>query len=317
MSTNQVQHHQDGIITSLFKHPWFGAMTRYVRQKCKGLFCRQRVSHPATKQITPATTDVPGSVYIKMRSMLVDADVREPIFDRQVKVPGFDMERVRQKGVFSIGAGGLFGQQARGLTRKGYPRIGSADSDVFAPSNFPRQLCYGPDLYQNKAVSVIQNLAHECLADTEFWAYPLNYPAVAQHIDWDKFDVFLCNVDNNVARVRLSVEGRSRGKPVIFSAVSSDAGNGYVFVQESKPDTPCFGCAFPHMVNDKIHPCPGTPACVDILTVVGGFVLYAVDSVIMNRPRFWNLRRVYLDGSLDDQCLRIAKNPNCPLCKAT
>jgi molybdopterin/thiamine biosynthesis adenylyltransferase len=247
--------------------------------------------------------------------MLAEADVREPIFDRQVKVPGFDLACVRQTGVFSFGAGGLFGQQARGLVRKGYARIGCADGDVFTPSNYPRQLCYGRDLYQNKAVAVIRNLAYECLSDTDLWGYPLHYPDVARYIDWDKFDVLLCNVDNNLARVRLSMEGRARNKIVIYSAVSNDAGNGYVFIQENKAESPCFGCAFPHKINDKKHPCPGTPACVDILTMIGSVVLYALDSAVMNRPRFWNMRWFYLDGSLEDRCLTIPKNPNCLLCK--
>lgn len=292
-------------------------IARYARQKWS-LICRRR--HCARQNIevmAPVTKRSPGSVYIKANSMLTGADVREPIFDRQIRVPGVDLDRIRQTGVFSIGAGGLFNPQARGLVRKGYRRIGSADGDCFSPSNYPRQLCYGGDLYRNKAVAVVDNLARECLADTDLWGYPLQYPDVGSHIEWDKFDVFLCNVDNNITRVRLAKECLARKKPVIFSAVSSNAGSGYVFVQESKPTTPCFGCAFPHKVDDTIRPCPGTPACVDILTVVGGFVLYAVDSIVMDRPRFWNMRWIYLDGSLEDRSLKIPHNPNCPLCQVS
>lgn len=295
--------------------PWLKNITHYLR---KIIVWFRRLTHPSQEDVN-TDTDAAGQcgvVYIRSRSMLAGADVRESVFDRQAKVPGFNQDQVSQAGVFSIGAGGLLGQQGRGLVRKGYGRFGCADDDVFTPTNYPRQLCYRKDLYKNKAIAIIQNLAQECLSDTEFWAYPIRYPEVSKHLDWDKFNVFLCNVDNNITRVRLSLECLAKGKPVIFSAVSSDAGSGYVFVQESKPGTPCFGCAFPHRVDDRTQPCPGTPACIDILAVVGGSVLYAVDSVITNRPRFWNLRVVRLDGSLEDTAIRVAKNPNCPLCKS-
>ena len=114
--------------------------------------------------------------------------------------------------------------------------------------------------------------------------------------------------------IRSTVAFRAMAKPAIFCGVAEDAGSGWVFVQEGNPGTACFGCAFPHRVNDARQPCPGTPACADILTVVGGFAVYALDSVVMARHRFWNLRYVFLDGSLPDTCLTVERNPDCPLC---
>jgi hypothetical protein len=54
------------------------------------------------------------------------------------------------------------------------------------------------------------------------------------------------------------------------------------------------------MVNDERYPCPGTPAISDILQSVGALAVYAVDTLLMKRPRNWNYRRVSLsDGALD------------------
>ena len=104
------------------------------------------------------------------------------------------------------------------------------------------------------------------------------------------------------------------GLPAIFCGVGEDANSGYVFVQESIPGAACFGCAFPHKLNDNRRPCPGTPATSDILRVVGGFATYAVDSLIMARPRNWNLRVTFLAGFIEDAGLKVEVRPNCPLC---
>ena len=85
---------------------------------------------------------------------------------------------------------------------------------------------------------------------------------------------------------------------MIFTAVSSDGDHGYIFVQDK--GGPCIGCLFLDMVDDDSFPCPGTPAIADILQLVGSFVVYAVDTLLMQRQRNWNYRRIHLsDGSLD------------------
>ena len=253
-------------------------------------------------------------VRIQTKPMLEGLDVEETTTDRQEKVPGFSQDVVCSAGVFSVGAGGLFAEQGRALVRKGYGYVACADMDVFTPSNYARQLCYAEDLYQSKALSVAKNLANEAILKTEIVGLAMPYEDARHHIDWSRINVELNLVDSNGTRVTHSVDARKRGNPVIFCAVSGDANSGYCFVQDNKPDSPCFGCAFPHKVSDKRIPCPGTPACVDILKVIGGFSLYAIDSLLMNRPRKWNLRHVFLAGHLDDAAITIEKNPECPLC---
>lgn len=85
-----------------------------------------------------------------------------------------------------------------------------------------------------------------------------------------------------------------------------------MFVQGK--DGACLGCLFPDMVNDDRYPCPGTPAIADILQAVGALVVYAIDTVLMNRPRFWNYRRISLsDRSADGSCM-VPVRDLCPLC---
>ncbi len=107
--------------------------------------------------------------------------------------------------------------------------------------------------------------------------------------------------------------------PVIFTAVSEDGNSGYVFIQESKQDSPCFGCLNPLAVEEiknglLKYPCPNTPAIKDILKTVGGLVIYSVDTLIMPRNRAWNYRVVYLDGSIPSSSTVMKTRPGCLIC---
>ena len=96
---------------------------------------------------------------------------------------------------------------------------------------------------------------------------------------------------------------------MIFTGVSRDGDCGYVFVQEKRG--PCIGCLYPDMADDDRYPCPGTPAIADILQAVGAMAVYATDTLLMQRKRNWNYRRISLsDGALDASSL-IPERPDC------
>ncbi|MFQ5858104.1 MAG: hypothetical protein ACE5LU_21070, partial [Anaerolineae bacterium] len=90
---------------------------------------------------------------------------------------------------------------------------------------------------------------------------------------------------------------------------------GYVFVQTSQPDAPCFLCLFPDAAEDRrVHGCAG--ASIEILKVVAGIALYAVDSLLMPRPRPWNYKQVFLDQGQDGH-RTVRPRPGCPLSGAS
>jgi molybdopterin/thiamine biosynthesis adenylyltransferase len=218
--------------------------------------------------------------------------------DRQKKIPGFDQAVFSQSSVICIGAGGIISQIAPTLVRKGIGRITLLDDDIVEASNLNRQRFYEWDLGKNKALALACNLQQECIAATEIRSYAFRLEeAIARGIDLS-CNVAICGVDNNPARMVASRDFRAKGVPVIFTAVSRDGDHGYVFVQGG--DGPCIACVFPDMANDDRYPCPGTPAIADILQVLGGLTVYATDTLLMQRPRHWNYRRISLsDGALD------------------
>jgi len=231
--------------------------------------------------------------------------------DRQQRLAGFNQAVYSKSSVVCIGAGGLVSQIAPTLVRKGIGALKILDDDVVEPSNLNRQRFYAKDLGHNKAYALIENLVPECVHTTVLTAYPLLLEeAIDSGIELG-CDVAICGVDNNPARIAASRHFRSLKIPVIFTAVSADADHGYVFVQAA--NGPCFGCLFPDAVDSRTYACPATPAIADSLQAVGALTVYAVDTCLMDRPRRWNYRRIYLSDWEWDAGMVIERRSNCSL----
>jgi molybdopterin-synthase adenylyltransferase len=255
----------------------------------------------------PAFTVSPTSIKLKGK-VVAGAE------DRQRAIAGFDQEIFSVSSVCCVGAGGIISHIAPTLCRKGIGQITLVDQDIVEASNLNRQFFYMRDIGQNKAIALAKNLKRECIAATEVRGYATRLEeAILDQIDLS-CDVAICGVDNNRARVAASRFFRANGIPVIFAAVSRDGDHGYVFVQEKSG--PCIGCLFPDMADDDRYPCPGTPAIADILQAVGALVVYAVDTVLTDRPRQWNYRRISLSGLATDGSACIPVRAGCPLSAA-
>jgi molybdopterin/thiamine biosynthesis adenylyltransferase len=214
------------------------------------------------------------------------------------------------------GAGGAGSEIGEALVRKGVGTLVIFDHDLVEPTNLIRQHFYERDLFKNKALRLAKNLAREGVLGTVIQGYPLRLEeAIEAGIDLSG-SVAIVAVDANQARIAASRFFRSKGMPVVFTAVSETANNGYVFVQEAAPNAPCFACLFPDAVHNATDPCPGTPAIKDILKVVAGIVVYAVDTLLpgMARPRGWHYKEIFLDGSIPGRDWMVARRQDCALC---
>ena len=229
--------------------------------------------------------------------------------DRQNRISGFDQRTFSESRVVCIGAGGIISQIAPTLVRKGIGGITLLDPDIVEPSNLNRQRFYIKDVGKNKALALAENLQAECIAETEIRGFALRLEeAVARETDLS-CEVAICGVDNNPARVAASRYFRTQGIPVIFAAASRDGDHGYAFVQDKAGQ--CIGCLFPDMADDDRYPCSGTPAIADILQAVGALAVYAVDTLLMKRPRRWNYRRISLSDSALDGASLIPARQGC------
>ncbi len=215
------------------------------------------------------------------------------ITDRQERVSGFFQETMNKLTVVLIGAGGLGGEIGEGLVRKGVGCLKIFDGDTVELSNLTRQKFFEEDLYKNKAVSLAKNLAKQGIRKTEIIAYPVMFQkAVEDNID-TTCQIVICAPDNDETRTFVS-QYFYKISPVIFTGLDVQADTGYIYIQEVNKT--CFVDAFPNIINKKRNPCPNTPAIIDIVKVISGFVLFAIDSLTMARKRNYNYRQIFLCG---------------------
>lgn len=236
------------------------------------------------------------------------------MYDRFQRIPDADQAALSRAHVALIGAGGLNGEVGHGLARKGAGRLTIFDHDVVELSNLARQQFAVEDLDQNKALALARNLARQATGRTLIEGHARSFQdALAAGVNVAAH-VAVVGVDNNPTRIDAARHYLGQGVPVIFLAVDVAAARGYVFVQTSRPGDPCFLCLFPDAGEDRVvHGCAG--ASIEILKIVAGVALYAIDSLLMPRPRPWNYKDVFLDGA-GDGARTIGARPGCPLCGA-
>jgi molybdopterin/thiamine biosynthesis adenylyltransferase len=236
----------------------------------------------------------------------------ECVTARHEGVPGFDQERLTQASILLVGAGGINGEIGEGLVRKGIGELHLLDGDTVALSNLNRQHFKSSDLGMNKALRLARHLAKEGYMGTSIHAIPFYFQEALEREVPLRASIVVCGVDNDECRVAVAQYAYDRGIPAVFIAVSRDANHGYVFIQ--RPDAACFVCLHPEAFNNEEHPCPGVPAVKDVLKLVAGLSLYAIDTLIMDRKRNWNYRLIHLAGFMPDSRSWVQRIPSCLVC---
>jgi sulfur carrier protein ThiS adenylyltransferase len=240
------------------------------------------------------------------------------VADRQSKVPGFSQEALSRVTAVCAGAGGLGSHIGEALVRKGVGHLVLCDEDTVEPSNLNRQKFYKRDLWKNKAIRLARNLSAESFLGTVVTGIGLNFMEAVESGLVGRCDCIISGIDDELAREAIVEYTLLAGIPLITTAVSGDGDSGYVHVQ--KPGEACWRCAFPRerRLRDDLAnyraACPGTPAIKDILMLVSGAAVYALDALFMDRPIAWNYREFRLAGFMPDVIRRVERLPSCCLC---
>jgi len=233
-----------------------------------------------------------------------------PAYARMELIPGHDQAAYERAKIIGIGAGGLGSEVYHGAVRKGIGALDIYDMDAVDLSNLARQKFYGRDLAKNKAQRLVHNLSPEATRKTVLTGYSMTFQDAQQMgINLDG-DVICCLVDSDETRVDVARHYLSK-RPVVFAGTGFNADAAYVFVQE--PGKACFVCMFPDALNSK-----GGGACapseIGLVKMISGFALFAIDTLLMPRKRFWNYRAMSLSGRFEEQMYIVERRPDCELC---
>lgn len=234
------------------------------------------------------------------------------VYDRHALVPGFDQSALARCRIGLIGLGAAGSEVGRVLVRKGVGTLIGVDYDpAVEVSNLPRQFYYADQVGQPKAHLLPHNLAREASGATTITGYACSAEEALPSGLLDDCTALVVAVDRHPTRAAISRFCRERGMPALFTAFSDSADRGYVFVQEAAGA--CWGCLFPGQATDpRAFPCSG--ATNELPAIAAGLIAYAIDSLVMARPRTWNYRELSLAGGGADATARIARRPDCPLC---
>jgi hypothetical protein len=244
-------------------------------------------------------------------------------FQRHTLIPGFAQDRLSRATIAVVGLGAV-SPVVRWGVRKGWAawgRLRLFDPDVTSITNWPRQEQTREEATASsspyKVHALAKRLLHESAGPIVVEAHAMTLKqAIAAGID-PRCDVAIILVDNDPGRMHAVITYLDLGVPAIFAGFSPDAQRGYVFVQEpaAASSAPCLACVFPFMVGSQMHyPCSGQTA--DLPLLLGGLILYAVDTVLgMERYRDWNYREIGLGTGLLDRSRMLPQRSGCPICK--
>lgn len=271
-------------------------------------------------QISSNSSDIPGlSVgrILRLRSngLQPNDPAEAPVDQRTSHLPGYDGAALHQAHVLLVGCGGLGGEIGHGLVRNGIGNLTLCDHDSVELSNLNRQRFFRDDLYKNKAIQLARNLHAEAVLPLMITGMAMQAEEALENPKLGTVSAVICGVDNDTARVLVSRWAIAHRSPAIFTAVNNAADYGYVFVQRSSENSPCFGCLFPDAVtNTAPAPC-NVAASIDILKVVAGLVLYALGAQLMPaRKLLWHYKEIDFTGALHDGVREIPKRSDCPIC---
>lgn len=194
---------------------------------------------------------------------------------------------------------------AEQLTRKGVGGLDLVDFDVVMPSNLQRAYYFARDCRKLKPIALARNLAKVAVHATLLRAFPVR--AEEYLLRKPEFDLAVCLVDVEGAREAVSQEVVALGRPCIFGAASADGNSCRVVVQE--PGKACYGCSGGF---GGAEGCGPMPSINDIQGVLASVIVYAVDTLLMQRPRHWNLRQIFLSGG--DFSRDVPRDPRCLIC---
>ncbi len=232
--------------------------------------------------------------------------------ETQAKVSGFDLATMQKSHVVMIGAGGIGSHVASALVRKGIGQLTLIDDDRVELKNCTRQLFSRDDVGAFKSVALAKRLSREGLFATTVTSYPRRFQELLEMgVVFPKDALFIGGVDNNPSRLALARYAYEHGVSAIHAAVSGDGNSLYVMTQEV--NEACWSCAFPQYVDDRSYPC-NLPGIVDVLQIVAGTIVFAVDTLLGNRHREWNVRHIYLDGGMPDRAQMVGLRESCRVC---
>lgn len=233
--------------------------------------------------------------------------------DRQQKLTGWDQAALSACQLAVIGAGALGGNFAYWSVRAGVGEVWLFDDDEVGISNLPRQPFSHVDVGINKAIALRYHLRRvRASRDTAIRAFPYRFEETVEGGLASVPDILFVGVDNDLSRRWIVTYALHHHIPAIITGIDGEAAAGYVFAQQSQPETPCPACFWPSLAESRAQGACA-PMSAGIALAIVGISMMALESLVMNRPRNWDAKTISLVGGAEGS-YRVMKRSSCRLC---
>ena len=156
--------------------------------------------------------------------MFTDAEKRR--FDRQLRLPGWKQETLKNSTVLIVGVGGLGVEVAKNLAMVGVGRLILVDLDTIEYSNLNRQVLFiGAPEGSSKAKYAAKRL-QEMNPFIKVEAYNCPLQDLPPHL-YSEADLYIAGLDSIEARLELNRRATHNRKPLIDAGTA--AFNGYIY----------------------------------------------------------------------------------------
>jgi molybdopterin/thiamine biosynthesis adenylyltransferase/rhodanese-related sulfurtransferase len=242
---------------------------------------------------------------------------RRTRYSRHLLIPEIGDEgqlKLLDSRVLLIGAGGLGSPAALYLAAAGVGRIGIIDADIVDETNLQRQIAHSLDTLGTPKVDSAKRAIEGLNPDVEVRTYRerLTSENIDRILD-EGWDVIVDGADNFPTRYLVNDASVWRGIPVVHGSIYRFEGQVTVF----KPtDGPCYRCLFPEPPPPELAPSCSEGGVLGVLPgIVGTLQTNEALKLVLGIGDTLVGRLLLVDAlAADFSEVRVAKNPNCPVC---
>jgi adenylyltransferase/sulfurtransferase len=227
---------------------------------------------------------------------------------------GMKAQRLRERKVFILGAGGLGSPAALHLASAGVGTLGIADSDVVDLSNLHRQLLhFSKDVGRGKVRSARAKLK-ALNPDVKVRTYETRVTSENVRKIIEPYDVIIDGSDNFPSKFLINDACYFEKKPLVLGGILKFYGQATVFHPWYKG--PCYRCIFPHP-----PPSGSVPSCQEagVIGAIAGIIgmIQAFEAIkLLSGQGDPLIGRFLVFDALDMTFseFNMERDENCPLC---
>jgi molybdopterin/thiamine biosynthesis adenylyltransferase len=228
------------------------------------------------------------------------------------EIGGAGQARLKSARVLVVGAGGLGSPALMYLTAAGVGTIGVIDDDLVEESNLARQIIHMSDALGLPKVQSAKETLNAQNPHVLVLPYHRKLDETSQSLIAE-YDLILDGTDSMETRYLVNRAAVAAGRPLISAALTQWEGQISLY---HPPNAPCYACIFPAAPQAGL-----APACAEagVLSPLPGVIgaMMAVEAVKHITGAGETLAgRLMIYDALDAQIrsIKIARNPNCPVC---